>query len=220
MKFKKIYDLSQPVYHNCPGWAEYKPTNILLEYNTVVNGFNAETVIMNTHTGTHIDVPYHFFNKKAKIGNIPIETFSGQAVFLDFQGIKEDSPISRKDLLIYENEIKKSDVPVIVTSWAYKRDFSEEYLLKWPYLDKSGAEYLLELGIKGVGIDTLSLGGWGSPEKGRPCHEILLGNDKFIVEELKIPKELINGQNYLFSCFPVLLENCGGAWARAVAYEI
>jgi kynurenine formamidase len=42
----------------------------------------------------------------------------------------------------------------------------------------------------GVGIDALSIGGWGGPEKGEPSHVVLLGADKVILEELNIPDEL------------------------------
>jgi kynurenine formamidase len=54
---------------------------------------------------------------------------------------------------------------------------------------------------------------------GRPAHTALLGAGKAIVEELHIPEELI-GRRAFFTAFPILLQGCGGAPARAVAWEI
>jgi kynurenine formamidase len=76
-----------------------------------------------------------------------------------------------------------------------------------------------EHGVSGVGIDALSIGGWGGPERGEPSHLALLGAGKVIVEELRIPEELI-GRRCFMTAFPVLLQGCGGAWTRAVAWEL
>lgn len=220
MRFARIIDLSQPLYQECPGWPDYTPTSVLREYNTTVHGFNAETVTMNTHTGTHVDAPFHFFDDGARIGDMPVDTFAGPALFLDLRSIPADSPIEAEHLLPFKDKIRPGDIVVLVTGWAAKRGLNKEYMLQWPYLSRSGAELLVECGVKGVGIDTMSIGGWGSPAKGRPCHEVLLGAGKFIVEELNVPEELLDGRHHLFSCFPILMRDCGGAWARAVVYEI
>jgi kynurenine formamidase len=86
-------------------------------------------------------------------------------------------------------------------------------------LSGDGAKLLLERGIAGVGIDALSIGGWGGPEKGVPAHSALLGAGRTIVEELRFPPELI-GRRFFFAAFPVMLEGCGGAWTRAVGWEL
>jgi kynurenine formamidase len=47
----------------------------------------------------------------------------------------------------------------------------------------------------------------------------LLGEGKVVIEELNIPDELA-GRRLFLTAFPVLLQGCGGAWARAVAWEL
>ncbi|HEY4809987.1 MAG TPA: hypothetical protein VIH71_02915 [Solirubrobacteraceae bacterium] len=42
---------------------------------------------------------------------------------------------------------------------------SEEYLKRWPYLGGAGARLLLEYSISAIGIDALSIGGWGGPDQ-------------------------------------------------------
>lgn len=47
----------------------------------------------------------------------------------------------------------------------------------------------------------------------------MLGAGKLIFEELHVPDELA-GRRAFLTAFPVLLAGCGGAPARAVAWEI
>ena len=216
----KVMDLSQPIYHNCPGWADYAPARISADYIRVKDGFNAETVQFNTHTGTHIDVPYHFFDDGKTIDQVSPELFMGTAAFLDLRYKEADSPIGVEDLKPLADQFKGAEIVVLNTGWGQKRGMTEEYYFKWPYLDGPGAQFLLAQKIRAVGCDTLSIGGWGSPEKGRPCHEALLGAGAIIIEEMLIPEAVMDKKQRLISFFPLLLKGCGGSPVRAVAYDI
>ena len=48
-------------------------------------GFNAETLRLNTHTGTHVDVPFHFDDDGPPIDRMPLPAFAGPAAFLDLR---------------------------------------------------------------------------------------------------------------------------------------
>lgn len=220
---KKIYDLSQPLYHNCPGWPDYAMTTISADFRIGLNGFNSETLSMNTHTGTHLDVPYHFFENGQTVDQVPLESFMGPGVFCDLRHKKPDTPITVEDLAPYLPLIEKGDIVILNTGFGPKRAMTDEYLHKWPYLSGPAAEALVKAGAKGVGIDGLSIGGWGSAEKGRPCHEVLLSAGVFAIEEVLIPDALMDavkdGKKRLVSCFPLLLQGCSGSPVRMVAYE-
>lgn len=215
----KLYDLSQPLFHNCPGWAEYKPARINHDYLSAVHGFNAEYLSCNTHTATHLDVPYHFFEDGKTVEQIPLDGYAGEAAFLDLRGLEPDTPIGVDLLEPLMAGIEGAEIAIINTGWWEKTAWTHEYVHAWPYLDGPGAELLAKGGVKAVGCDTISLGGWGSPEKGRPCHEVLLGAEIIIIEELRIPDELMDGRRLWVSAFPILMPGCGGAMVRAVGYE-
>jgi kynurenine formamidase len=216
----KLYDISQPVYHNCPQWPDYEPVQVDHKYTIALNGFNAERVSLTTHSGTHIDAPYHFVEGRATIGQVPIETYAGPVVFLDLRGRDAGSVIGKSDIEPHADRIAEGDIVVLTTGWGDKRAMTKEFLLEWPYLDGSGAQWLVDHGVRGVGIDALSMGGYGSPEKGQPCHKVLLGANKFIIEELHVPDELLDGKKRFLTAFPILLENCGGGWTRAVVWDV
>jgi kynurenine formamidase len=215
----RLWDLSQPIAHDGPAWPEHDPPAITRNYRRAAEGANAETLRLNAHTGTHVDAPFHFYDDGATIDRLPLSAFAGPAAFLDLRervapataiGAEELGPV---DLL------REGDFAVLVTGWGERRGNTEEFLKRFPYLGGEGARLLLDRGVAGVGIDVLSIGGWGGPEKGEPSHVALLGAGVVIVEDMGIPEELI-GRRCFLSAFPVLLEGCGGAWTRAVAWEL
>lgn len=216
----RMWDLSQPIAHDGPAWAEYDPPVITHNYRRSAEGFNAETVHMNTHTGTHVDVPYHFDDSAASIERMPLEAFAGPAAFLDLRAVvRPGEPVGRAELEPVLDQLEPGDFAILATGWGERRASSEEFLKRWPYLDGEGAEALLERAVDGVGIDALSIGGWGGPEQGEPSHVALLSAGKVIIEDLRIPEVLL-GRRCFLTAFPVLLEGCGGAWTRAVAWEL
>jgi kynurenine formamidase len=215
----KFYDLTQPLYHDCPGWATYPPVSVTRNYRSAVDGYNAETVTFNTHAGTHIDVPFHFFDQGETVEKVNLENFAGEGVFLDLRDkVTADSAIGVDLLKPFKDRIKPGCFVLLNTGWSSKRAISEQYLYKWPYLDGPGAEFLVSLGIKGVGIDGLSIGGWG-PEKARPCHLVLLKKKVVIIEEVLFPEEVMDGKNHYVMAFPLLITGCGGCPVRLVAAD-
>lgn len=216
----RMWDLSQPVAHGGPAWVAYEPPVVTRNYRRTAEGFNAETVTLNTHTGTHVDVPYHFDDGGATIDQMPLSAFAAPAVFIDLRSrVKRGQAIGPDQLDPLPDRLEVGDIAVLVTGGGQRRALTEEFLKGWPYLDGCGARLLIDHGVSGVGIDALSIGGWGGPEKGEPSHITLLGSGKVIIEELRIPEELL-GRRCFLTAFPVLLEGCGGAWTRAVAWEL
>lgn len=213
------YDLSQPVFHNVPQWPEYDPAVVTLRHTIASKGFNAERVELTTHTGTHVDVPFHFFEQGASVDAMPLDLFSGMAVVLDVRGKEPGSVIGRADLERFANRIDRDDIALLKTGWGEKRALTREYLQAWPYLDRSAAEFLVECGVKGAGVDTLSIGGIGKAERSRAPHLPLLEAGKFIIEDMRIPDELLDGRKRRFCAFPILIKGAGAAWTRAVAWD-
>ena len=217
----RIHDLSQPVFTNCPQYADEnpRPVQIQLLYMLAVQGVNKEIVELSTHTGTHCDAPYHFFEDGATIDRIPLETYIGPAKILDVRGKVPGSPIERAELEHFAAQIGAGDIVLLNTGWGRKRANSKEFLTEYVYLGGEAAQYLVDRGIKGVGIDAVSLGGYNDPGKAGPPHRTMLGNGKFIVEELYFPDEVMDGKERLFVAAPVKLHGTGGAWTRAMLWE-
>jgi arylformamidase len=211
-----LIDLSQPLFDGCPGWATYPPMVLEPHCTVASDGFNAERVAVINHTGTHLDVPYHFFDDGKRIEDVPIDRFQGQATILDLRFLQPDQGIDVAELEPFAERIQPDDIVVLCTGWGDKRGPDPVFMYHWPYLTGAGARWLVERQIRAVAIDALSIGGWADGT-GRPPHEVLLGAERWILEDIRIPDELLSrGRCYLFA-FPILLQGCGGAFVRAVA---
>lgn len=217
---ERTWDLSQPVSHDGPCYAGQTPPIIRHSERAAVGGFNVETIQLTVHTGTHVDAPFHFDDEGATIDQLPVRQFAGPALFMDLrEQVEPAMEIGPRQLESWLGELRPGDFAILVTGWGDKRGVTEEFLKRWPYLGGEGARLLLDHGAAGAGIDALSIGGWGGPEKGVPAHEALLGAGKPIFEELHVPDALL-GRRAFLAAFPILLQGCGGAPARAVAWEI
>ena len=187
--FKKFYDLSQPVFDHCPGWPTYEPTLVQYEARYEKDRFNAEQIRLNSHTGTHLDAPFHFFPDGITVDQIDVSTFQGEAVIVDVsKAIQPRQGIEIFHLEPYSSAIHPGSIVILHTGWGPKRS----------------------------AVDAMSMGGWYEGT-GRPCHEELLSHGIWILEELLIPEELVSiGSCYLMA-FPIKLQGFSGAPVRAVA---
>ncbi len=215
--FKKLFDLSQPLYHNCPGWPTYDLTEVHYEAVYPNDGFNAEKIMMNTHTGTHLDAPFHFYPESLSIDEMPVDLFQGKAMIVNIASeIKPKQGITRNMVEKYDNIINEGMIVILYTGWGQKRAFTKEYCHDWPYLSEEAASWLRDKKVKGVGIDAMSLGGWYEGT-GRPCHEVLLAANIWLLEELCIPDELLAYESFYLTAFPLKILKGSGAPCRAVA---
>lgn len=214
-----IYDLSQPIFNNVPQWAKFRPTSLTVPHLTATESANVERLELMTHTGTHIDAPFHFFSEAEAVDALPLSHFHGPCVALDLRDKAPGSGIAAGDLKPHSGKIKDGFIVLMKTGWGDKRGLTKEFLTAWPYLTGEGAEYLVSLGIHGIGIEGLSIGGFNDPEKETAAHKVLLGAKKLIIEDMRIPEALLDGKVRHFSAFPVLIEKASGAWTRAVAWD-
>ena len=195
-----------------------------------------ETLTINTHTGTHVDAPYHYWptseGKPARtIDELPLEWFYSDAVLLDFSSKPPGYEITKTDIIAELDRIgyvlKPFDI-VLVRTDADKRLYQEHYAFLHAGVSAEATEWLLDQGIKVVGTD-----GWGwdiplnlqaEDYKKQPRDGVLwaahyLGKDKEYcqIEKLagleRIPKPF----GFKVSCFPVKVEKGSGGWARPVA---
>ncbi len=183
---------------------------------------------LGSHTGTHIDAPYHFLKDGQRIDKIAVQRFIGNGILIDASGKSEREPIDGADLEFYATEIKKGDFVILKTGW--DRYFGTPRYLQHPFLSADAAGLLLKLGVALVGIDALNIDASyqtvmdPEPLEGDseahadydyPAHDILLGNDILIVENL-CNLDKIKAVKGVFSFLPLKLKDSDGSPIRAV----
>jgi len=219
MKIKKVYDLTQELYHNCPGWPDFPPPVMVSMLYIGRDGCNVEKFVdINTHTATHIDAPSHWIPDGKTHDQIPVDTWIGEGVVVDMTHKKDKEAITDKDLEKKASHVKSGDIVMIYTGRDIYRGFNEKYLKDWPSIDKSGAEWVVRKNVKIIGTDGLGIEMYGFKEP--LVHTTLLKAEIPIIEELYLEEIAKMGQKrWLFICLPLKIRGAGGAFARVIAID-
>lgn len=210
----KVIDLSMPIESlNTPVFPGY-PQPLKATFTTkATHGYNSNIWIFVEHTSTHVDAPHHFIDEGPTIDKVPPETYVGWATVLDFSKVPPEYEISREEL---ESKIKelpfevgKGWVLLLYTGYSAKAGTPEWY--KYPALSEGACRYLVELGIKALGVDA------PSPDRAPfPAHNILLPKGIAIYENLTNLDKLV-GKKFLFVGLPLKLVGATATPVRAVA---
>jgi len=214
MKFSQVLDITQPLFDRCPGNPAFPPMEVSHEMHAEDVGWNTERLNFFTHVGTHIDSPWHRDNGGRTIDTMPPDTFIGPATAVDLYGKKPDEAICVSDLEPYGSRL--NPIVLLCTGWGEKRSNTDEYLYHSPWLSAEGARWLVEHGVRGVGIDHFSVGG-ANPEHVEAPHDVLLDAGIWILEDLILPRRLLDFGNLHVIALPLLLKGGSGAPARALA---
>jgi arylformamidase len=194
-----------------PGVATY-PGNPAFEITPVKriaagDSSNNSRLVMGTHTGTHVDAPKHFFDDKPGVDSLALELLVGRARVIDLPhrgGLTEQHLASaglREDLRVLLRTPNSA-------LWNSTDGFHTDYT----YVTEEAARFLVEQGVKVVGVDYLSVEQFHKP--GAPAHHVLLGNGVIIIEGLNLSD--VEAGQYEMYCLPLRLAGADGAPARVV----
>ena len=204
-----LHDVSVPSH---PGMVIYRDNpGIEVELASSIAdgaGANISKLTMGCHTGTHIDGPMHFYVDGAGADTLPLEAMIGPVLVVELPdiGLGPIGAAALEPLGIpqgTERVIMKTPNSLLWEQAEFTHDFAR--------LDGSGAEHLLGLGIRLVGIDYLSIGDGDA-------HRALLGAGIVAVEGLDL--RAIEPGHYELLCLPYRLIGTDGAPARVVLRDI
>lgn len=201
----KMYDVTGTIYE---GMTVYKnKPEKQPKFNRVTNGYVTETRMeLDVHSGTHIDAPLHMVVDGDTFESVPLESLVGQSKLFDLTDVEDG--ISKADLEKFE--IEKGDFILLKT----KNSFEEEFNFDFIYLAKDGAEYLAEIGVRGVGIDTLGI---ERSQEGHPTHKTLFADKIIIIEGLRL-KDVEQGEYFMVAA-PLKIEGTDASPARVLLFD-
>lgn len=207
----RTYDISLTISPRLPSWPGDPETEVeRVEKIEAGDNANLTRLSMSAHTGTHVDAPFHFLGGQSPtVEQLPLNLLTGRAYVLELA--------SHIDV-IDANVLEQADIPprtrrlLIKTRnseyWAQGR---EEFQTDFVGVSADGAQFLVERGVKLVGIDYLSVAPY---KQSRPTHEILLKAGVIIVEGLDLSQ--VSQGRYTLYCLPLKLAGADGAPARAI----
>jgi len=207
----QTYDISLTISDHLPVWPG-DPSVTLERFGKMENGdsANVSRIEMCVHTGTHVDAPYHFLGGDTDtVDNLSLRLLTGRAYVLH---LPDDVDEINRDVL------EQAEIPPRTRRLLFKTRNSEHWARQTPGFQKDfvaitadGAQYLVDRGVKLVGVDYLSAAPFLEP---RPTHEILLEAGVIIVEGLDLSQ--VSQGRYTFYCLPLKLEGSDGSPARAI----
>jgi len=212
----KIIDLTLTVSDEIPTFPGSPQPSFIPWENVKEDGYNLELLFLSTHTGTHMDAPYHFLEKGAKIHEISLKKFVSEAVLIKSKK-KGGESITKIDIQKFEKKHGKivgfSSV-IFYTGW--QRNLQKKYYFtKNPGLSVSAAKYLASKKINLVGIDSPSID-LGKDSK-FSVHQIFAKKGMLIVENLA-NLEKIKSPKFHLVVLPLKLKNATGSPVRAIAF--
>ena len=211
----KVIDLTLTISENIPTFPGSPQPNFISWENIEKDGYNLELLFLSSHTGTHIDAPYHFLKKGQKIDQIMIKRLVTEAILIKIRK-SANQAITKTDIKKFEKKhgtIDGGSTVIFHTGWQ-KNLQKKSYFLRNPGLAASAAKYLASKKINLVGIDSPSID-LGKDGK-FSVHHILAKNGILIVENLA-NLEKIHSEKFHFIVAPLKLKNATGSPVRAMA---
>lgn len=209
-----IHDLSHPILDGMMAYPGDPRVSIREALALDIDGAVVERVEMGSHTGTHLDAPSHTVRDGRTMARVSLEELVGEAIILRVPGAREAERYGWADVAV-DGGIPDVLPPIVIIDTGWARWFGTSRALRHPYLDAAAAAELQRRGMRILAVDTLSPDPTGDPGAELAVHQVILGADGLIVENIcrleGLPPRVQVG------LFPLALQG-DGAPIRAVAF--
>jgi arylformamidase len=206
----KLYDISLTLSPQLIRWVTAQPLE-LIERKRMSRGDanNSSSIHTSVHAGTHVDAPFHFVPNGITIESLPLETFIGPARVCAVEPRRRitATDVAKAELQGETRVLFKTRNSNLLKKGVYDPSFA-------PF-SVDGADALVKLGVKLVGLDYLSA---AAADEQVPVHLAFLNHGVILLEGIDL-SEVPAGRYELF-CPPVKLAGSDGAPCRAVLREL
>jgi len=204
---QELFDITMPIHPKMPVFpGDDPPQQKWLHRIQDGDGNNLSALVLGSHTGTHVDAPYHFVENGITLDQIPLEVFVGKALVIEItdpESISVDElrrhPIASAERVLFKTRN---------SSLLSRSEFQEDFV----YIEGSAAEYLVRQGVRLVGVDYLSVDQYGAESS--PAHHTLLGHGVVILEGADLSS--VEPGAYTLVCLPLKVIGAEGAPVRAL----
>ena len=205
-----IYDITLGISPSLPVWPG-DAAIVLEQVKSMESGAhsNVTRLEMSAHTGTHVDAPHHFLNDHQTVEQLSLDVLIGRCFVLDLTLM--EGHVNAK--ILENSNIPEGSIRLLIKTgnsarWqAGEREFNPGF----QGISEDGAEWLVENGIKLIGIDYLSIAPY---KQSAPTHTVLLKAGVIALEGVDLSS--VNQGEYELYCLPMKLVGSDGAPARVI----
>lgn len=182
---------------------------------------------MSDHFGTHLDAPIHIVPNSPGPDGMDIDRLVGEAIVLDCSFAKGRG-ITAEDFERAQPTVGAGDIVLVYSD--EQPATIEEFVLNQTYVTADGAQWLVDKGVKAVGVEPFSFENlyeglfvldWynkNTPPPHWPAHTICLQANVYIIEGLASLAGIV-GERLHFSALPLPVPGSSGSPTRAVAWR-
>ena len=192
----KIIDLTQLITASMPVYPGTEPPHLTVASTYETDGFRETLLSFFSHTGTHMDAPFHLFGDRTCI-----QYGAGEEI-----GMEALAPVRQL--------ADEADFLLFHTGWS-RYWGKAEYFGDYPVPSQEVCRYALESGKKGLGFDTIGID--PIADEGLTRHRLLLSQRDIVIIENLTNLDKIGEGLFLFAALPLKYENADGAPVRAIA---
>lgn len=215
LKINKIVDLTMMLHNDLPVYPGDPKPNIHAATTIENEGYHTSFLHLGSHTGTHVDAPFHFREEGKTIENIELSRFVGEGVVIKVTDKSPGQAITLEDIAPYTNEINKDTVVLFHTGWS--KYIENELYYEHPYVEIQAVEELLQLGVRTFFIDALNI----DPPSGEhfSAHSAITKMNGIIGENFT-NFEQITFKRPLIVALPLKIAGGDGSPIRAIAIDL
>jgi kynurenine formamidase len=214
-----LIDLSIPIKHGDGRLGV--AVNFDMPYTFENCGWQGSTFKMFAHYATHVDAPNHFIRGGKAIHEAPLNHLIGPAALVELDDHGPEAAITGDTLEDLGRHVRQGDIAILRTGWSDAWWGNDRFWKEGPYLTLSGAEWLVERGVRAVVYDfseefVVRQAGF----QGKDCivHHRILGKEIYNIEYVHCLGR-IQAPRLGIIAMPIKLVGSDGAPARVVAIE-
>jgi arylformamidase len=205
-----IHDITLGISPDLPVWPG-GPAIILEQVESMDRGAHANVtrLEMSAHTGTHVDAPHHFLNDHRTVEQLPLEILTGRCFVLDLASLEGHVTAD----VLEGSAIPGGTLRLLIKTGnsAHWQTGDREFFPGFQGVTEDGARWLVEKGIKLIGLDYLSVAPY---KQSVPTHTVLLKAGVIALEGVNL--SLVSQGSYELYCLPMKLVGSDGAPARVI----
>lgn len=210
----KVIDLTQTIAEDMPVYPGTPAVRLKAANTHEQDGFRETRFSLTSHTGTHMDAPFHLFAERTTLDAMPPSQFIGRALVIACHDLAAGDMIGMERIEAVRDLADAADFLLFDTGW--DRFWGQAaYFGEYPVISEEICRYALESGKKGLGFDTISIDPLADAALSR--HKMLLSAaDILILENLTHLGE-IGGGLFMLAALPLKYRLSDGAPARVLA---
>ena len=209
----KVVDLTHTISADMPVYPGTEPPVLSTANTYEKDGFLETLLHLYSHTGTHMDAPHHIFPNGTALDEFGAAEFVGQGLVIDATNVPAGGRIDFSHVQKNRERADKAEFLIFRTGWEQYWG-QAAYFGEFPVISGDIADYLLETGKKGIGLDTISLD--PIADDALTMHHKFLVPDRTVIIENLCNLACLGSDLFLFAALPLKFLRSDGAPVRAV----